>query len=97
MREGPDHRKVRSTHNTKNLRADGVDDLLIGGGNDLVGHCSLHDDLGARIHQPHAQHIASQPEEGEMPKAEDAAIAPDQIHRDGYQAEAQRLAQSLHK
>jgi hypothetical protein len=56
----------------------------------------MNDDiLGALVHQPHADHVAAEAEEGEMAKRQDPAIAPDQIHGDGDQAQAQCLAEDL--
>src|SRR5262249_58741511 len=50
-----------------------------------------------RSHQIHAHGIAAEREEGAVPEREDAAIAPDQIDRQGEQRKADVLAPERHE
>jgi len=95
MGKAPERRQLAAAHHAKDLAGDGVGDLGIGrwngGGQKRLGH----DALGAGIHQPHADGIAADPEKREMAQAEDAAIAPDHIHRHRDQTQAERHAEYL--
>jgi hypothetical protein len=95
--EGPEPGELVRPHDAEDLGADGVNDLLIGG-RDGGGHeAARDDDFGPGIHEPHADRVSADPEEGHVAEGKDAAIAPDHVHRDGDEAEAERLAERLHE
>src|SRR6056297_2064239 len=95
MCKAPDRREFGRADDPEDLTGDGVRNLLRAGRDDLTGQAFDHDAFGAGIHQPHADGISANSEKGEMAQRKNAAIAPDHIHRDGHQTEAERLAQRL--
>jgi hypothetical protein len=93
--EGPEPGEFGGAHDAEDLRGDAVDDLLSGGRDRRGEEPVRHDDLGPGVHQPHADGVAADGEEGHVAEREDPAVAPDHVHRDGDEAEAERLAERL--
>lgn len=63
----------------------------------MPGKTFQHDHFRARVHQPHSDRVTPEAKERKMTQAEDAAVAPDDVHGDGDQAQAQCLAEGLYK
>ena len=95
MRETPQARQFRGADHAEDLAGDSVGNLLGRRRQGAGLQAFEHDALGAGIHQPHADGIAADAEEGEMAKRENAAIAPDHVHGDGDERETEGLAQGL--
>ena len=95
--EVPHGRNLGAANDTENLGADPLADLQRCRWQRCIGHGRDDDVLGALIHQPHADHVAAETKEGEMTQGEDAAVAPDQIHRQCHETQTEGLAQRLHE
>jgi hypothetical protein len=95
MGKRPDRREFRRADDAENLRRDPVRYLLRCGRQRPAARLSTTMISVRGIHQPHADGVAAEPEERHVPERQDAAIAPDKVHRERDEAQAQRLAQRL--
>ena len=97
MCKGPDRREFGRADDAKDLCCDPVRHLLRCRWK-LSGSEAIQDnDFGPRIHEPHADRVAAKAKKRHVPKAEDPAVPPDQIHRQSHKTQTQCLAKRLHK
>ena len=79
----------------EDLAANRIPDLAFRWRQRLRGQSRRHQNGRPGVHQPHPDHVASQPKERHVSKAQDPGVAPDDVHRDSGKGKAERPSKRL--